>query len=139
MRILNQRVHDSGIQTLGRFHLLRDDNSIIYTWDSLELPDKNNQVRVSRIPAGKYKALVHYSPKFGKCLWLQDVEGRTEILVHKGNFYYDILGCILIGSNLKYINNDEYLDVTSSGASMRKLMGYIGKRKEIEIEIVDEI
>lgn len=139
MKILIERIHDSGVQTIGRFYLLRSDNSVIYTWDSLELPNKGNRRRVSRIPEGTYKALLHNSPKFGKSLWLQDVPNRSEILVHKGNFYSDILGCILIGSNLKDINNDGYMDVTSSGNSIRKLMGFIKGLKEIEIKIVDEL
>ena len=135
MKILIERVYDSRVQTIGRFHLLNDDNSIKYTWDSLELPWRDNRRNVSCIPTGTYRAIQHVSPKFGKCLWLQNVPDRSEILVHAGNFYTDILGCILIGSNLKDINGDGHFDVTSSRASIKKLMGYLKGQKEIEVQI----
>ena len=91
---------------------------------------------MSSIPLGKYIAKKHVSPKFGECLWLQDVEGRSEILVHAGNYHTQILGCILIGLDLADINGDGYLDVTSSRKAMRKLMSLLDDQDEIEIEIV---
>lgn len=140
MRILLERTSQSDKQTLGFYFLLNQNDTVVDRWFSLELPDKDNQRRISRIPAGIYTAIVHVSPKFGKCLWLQDVPDRSEILTHAGNFHSQILGCILIGMDLADINGDGYLDVTSSRDAMNELMEYLEELgiNEIEIEIVDE-
>ncbi len=104
MRILIERSVESRKQTLGRLYLLEENDNVVMSLDTLELPDKDNQRNISRIPEGVYTALIHYSNRFGKCLWLQDVEDRTEILVHSGNYYTDILGCILIMATIDWIS-----------------------------------
>jgi hypothetical protein len=81
-------------QTIGQLFLLDEKNNMLARWDTLELPWKDNQRRVSCIPVGAYKCKKHRSPRFGLSLWLQDVPNRSEILIHQGNFYADILGCI---------------------------------------------
>lgn len=60
-----------------------------------ELPWNNNEQYISCIPSGTYKLVPWTSPKFGKCLKVLDVEGRTNILIHKGNSSQDTTGCIL--------------------------------------------
>lgn len=125
MRILLERYPSEEKQTLGNLYLLNRNNSVIQKWKSLELPWKNNQNYISCIPTGEYTAVKHISPKFGECFWLQDVPNRSEILIHKGNFHYDILGCILIGKDFTDINKDNLLDVTSSGLSINELISYI--------------
>jgi hypothetical protein len=108
-------------QTLGSFILL-DNNNPIFSGYTLELPWKNNEKRVSCIPVGEYLAIRHKSPKHGWSFWLQDVPERSEILVHKGNYYTDILGCLLIGKAVIDINGDGLLDVTNSKNAVEKLM-----------------
>lgn len=50
------------------------------------------------IPSGKYAILLQYSPHFARLMpHLQDVPGRTEILIHWGNLVSDSEGCILVG------------------------------------------
>lgn len=122
-------------QTLGELYLLSDKDAVISKWKTLELPDKNNQRNISRIPEGKYYAHLHNSPKFGKSLWIKNVPGRSEILIHKGNYHTDIRGCILIGQNHIDINNDGYKDVTSSQKSINKLLSWIEGIDKIEITI----
>ncbi len=52
------------------------------------------------IATGTYKVKMQWSPKFGKMLpCLQDVLGRSGILIHAGNYPYDTQGCILVGVN----------------------------------------
>lgn len=133
IEIIRQEFLDK--QTTGLFKLIDDDNCLVKEWHSLELGWKDNQVEVSCIPEGSYKAKKHDSPKFGESLWLQNVPNRSEILAHKGNYYTDILGCILIGKNLVDINSDGYKDVTSSGDSIKELMSLLNDIDEIEIEI----
>lgn len=137
MRIVLDRILESDKQTIGDFYLLGDNDKALASFRCLELPDLNNKRRVSRINAGEYVAKKHVSPKFGECLWLQDVEGRSEILVHAGNFHTQILGCILIGLDLADINGDGYLDVTNSRDAMDKLMTLLKDVNEIKITIND--
>ena len=134
MKILIIRYHDDEKQTIGKFTLLDENNETIKEWHSLELPDKQNQRRVSRIPEGVYKARKHISPKFGNSLWIQNVPNRSEILIHKGNYHTDILGCILIGKDLKDINRDGYMDVTNSTLAINELMDLL---KNIDGILVD--
>lgn len=104
-------------QTLG--HLIAfDELKEIYSCKTLELPWKHNERRVSCIPTGQYKVIKHDSPKFGECFWVQDVPGRSEILIHYGNFYYDILGCILPGRSHVDIDFDGLKDVNFSRDTM---------------------
>lgn len=135
MKLLLTRTLESDKQTLGVLYLLNSRNEIISSWHTLELPWRDNQRRLSCIPKGVYKARKHKSPKFGDSLWLQDVSDRSEILIHRGNFYYDILGCILIGKDLAYINKDKYLDVKQSKKAIKELMSYLNDVDAVMIEI----
>lgn len=53
------------------------------------------------IPAGKYKVVLTYSPKFKRLLPLVLVEGRDGIRIHSGNTDQDTTGCILVGEAIK--------------------------------------
>jgi hypothetical protein len=136
MRLLLKRVLTSDKQTIGTLYLLDNYSAVIDSWFTLELPDLNNQRRISRIPEGIYKCKKHISPRFGQCLWLQDVPNRSEILIHRGNYHTDILGCILIGTDIKDINNDGYKDVVNSRNAIKYLMSYLEDVNGIMIEIV---
>lgn len=58
---------------------------------------RNNERMVSCIPAGTYTVKRHFSPKFGVCFKVEDVPGRSDILIHAGNTHNDTHGCILLG------------------------------------------
>ena len=134
MRIVIERYDYGDKQTIGKLFLLDDHNTILSQYWSLELPDKNNKKRVSCIPEGEYIAIKHKSPRFKDCFWIQDVPDRSEILIHKGNYYSDILGCILIGSDLRDINEDGLQDVVNSGNSVSELLKMI-KQDRIIVDI----
>lgn len=135
MKLLLERYHYDDKQTLGKLYLLDSKSHIIEDWHSLELPWLDNKKRISCIPEGVYKAHKHNSPKFGESFWLQDVPNRSEVLIHKGNYHTDILGCILIGKDLSDINKDGYLDVTSSKKAIKELMKLTKDVDGIIIEI----
>lgn len=125
-------------QTLGEAKLYKDGEEI-FSFKTLELPWKENQRRISCIPYGNYKAIKHTSPKFGECLWIKDVEGRSEILMHKGNYKKDTLGCILCGEDFVDIDGDGHKDVTNSKKTMSKILSLIDSdsvmlTKELEDE-----
>lgn len=134
MKLLLQRYSFEKKQTIGKLFLLNKNGGIIKEWDSLELPWLNNQRRISCIPEGEYIAIKHKSPKFGQSLWLQNVPNRSEILIHRGNFYRDILGCILIGTNLSDIDKDGNIDVINSVKAINELLNNI-KTSSIKITI----
>lgn len=64
---------------------------------TLELPQLNNVVDKSCIPAGTYQ--VNANPNPDKPFRLQNVPGRTEVDLHAGNTVHDTLGCILLGTS----------------------------------------
>ena len=52
------------------------------------------------IPAGTYKVIFNWSPKFGRNLpRLLNVPHFDGILIHPGNTADDSAGCILVGKN----------------------------------------
>lgn len=52
------------------------------------------------IPRGRYEVILRVSPKFKRLLpVIQDVDGFTGILMHRGNKTADTAGCILVGLN----------------------------------------
>lgn len=67
---------------------------------TLEPPWKNNQPKVSCIPAGVYEVVITLSPRFGRPMpHLLNVPNRTEIECHYGNTVSDTEGCILVGTS----------------------------------------
>jgi len=68
------------------------DQRVCYT---IELPWKKNQQQVSCIPEGSYLVLKRYSKRFGWHLHVQDVPGRSMILIHPANnAKKELRGCI---------------------------------------------
>lgn len=118
MEAILTRYDHGAKQTLGR---LDTGTMVLHT---LELPWKDNQRRVSCIPEGVYFVEPHTSPKFGKSFWVKDVPRRSSVLIHPGNYFTDILGCILPGLGLSDINGDGLRDVTGSKKAMKKLLAF---------------
>lgn len=131
--ILIERYDFAPLQTLGRLFVLDDGYRSIYDCDTLELPWKNNAVRKSRIPVGTYKVVKRTSPKFGLHFHLTDTPGRQFILIHAGNTFKDIEGCILVGKDLKDIDRDGNLDVIKSKETLSDLIGLLPSEFELKI------
>lgn len=70
----------------------------VYSGDSLELPWKSNAEFVSCIPEGEYELVwKETGHEIGPCYEVQNVEGRTGILIHKANDVLELEGCIAPG------------------------------------------
>lgn len=104
--------------------------NMLYT---LERPWINNSKMISCIPEGKYIVNKHYSPTFKECFRIPNVPGRSEILIHAGNFVVDTKGCILVGLSRQDVNNDGLMDVTSSKIAMKKLLSLLPHSFELII------
>lgn len=112
---MTQHIHITRVpqhnQTLGVFYL----DEVKFC--TLEPAWRDNQQNISCIPDGTYLLTHHNSPTYGKCLKLHSVDGRTDILMHYGNFNTNTQGCILVGDGFKDINKDGTVDITNSRAT----------------------
>ena len=62
---------------------------------SIELRWANNERNISCVPEGVYPVAIIQHPKFGECLQINGVKGRTGILVHVANdAQKELRGCI---------------------------------------------
>ncbi len=104
-----------------------------YQCFTLELPWLGNQVRISCIPPGVYEAKKIISPSLGECIDILNVPGRTYIRIHKGNFTRQILGCILVGTSIQFIDGDSIPDVGASTKAFTGLMNVLPDSFTVEV------
>ncbi len=129
------RLVQDPVQTLGEMFFYKGLDKI-FECKILELPDRDNKKRISRINSGTYHVVRRQSPKYGHHFHVLDVEGRTLILIHLGNYYTDTKGCLLAGSSFSDINKDGHRDVVSSRNTMNKMLQAVPE--EFELTIIDE-
>jgi hypothetical protein len=118
-------------QTEGVFTLFDERGKEIFKAYSLELPNLNNQQKISCIPEGLFWCVKTISPSQGECFAIPNVPFRQHILIHKGNYvgsknpktgHADVLGCILLGSGFTDITGDGIKEVTNSVTTIKKLL-----------------
>lgn len=56
------------------------------------------------IGRGSWRVTVKDHPIHGKCYEVQDVEGRTAILLHSANWFQELLGCIALGRSIAVVD-----------------------------------
>lgn len=122
MYLILTRISDDGLQTVGKLELFDQSGNLLLAFDTLELPYKYNQRRVSCINQGVYIIRRHYSIRHGNCFALLNVQGRDNILIHTGNFNKDTKGCILIGHGYKDLDNDNEKDLLNSKVALNNLL-----------------
>ncbi len=105
----------------GILSVFDEKGKLVFTCNTLELPWKENQPRISCIPLGWYQIRRNNIPKFGKHFYFKSVPNRQGILIHAGNFTSQILGCILLGDSYSDINNDGFPDILNSRKTIDKL------------------
>jgi Family of unknown function (DUF5675) len=132
MKATLTRLADDGFQTLGIFQSW-DGIYPLFSCKTLELPYLGNRTLISCIPKGTYEVKKHNSPTFGKCFKLFDVPGRTDILIHKGNFNKDTKGCILVGKDFIDINEDGTTDISCSTGTFEKMFACLPEEFELKI------
>ena len=88
--VIKRDYHTKG--TNGVLTIYGEGPPLCYT---IELPWRNNEPKLSCIPAGVYTVTKRYSQKFKWHLHLQDVPGRSYILIHPANnAEIELQGCI---------------------------------------------
>ena len=127
--------HDSK-ETLGADSRITGDNGeTVFSFVTMELPDKHNERRESCIPAGRYfykKVLASNAIPYEHLL-LQNVSVRDGICVHRGNYFFNSKGCILVGKTFADINKDGEQDITSSKDTLDRILLLIPDEGIIDI------
>lgn len=80
--------------------VVMDNTKVVFSCNTLELPNLNNLPQKSCIPEGEYEVVRHTSPSKGDCYSVKNVPNRQNILIHVGNYTDDTLGCILVGTDV---------------------------------------
>jgi hypothetical protein len=137
MKLILKRQFENNNQTLGQLSVINNNNVEVFVCKTLELPFRGNKRRISAIPYGNYNICKRISPKYGLHLWVLDVPNRDFILIHQGNFFTDILGCILVGNKLDNIGKNSDLDILNSRATLDIILSYLGT--ESTLTIVNDI
>jgi len=134
-----QRKVSNEMQTQGVLSIFNLEGKVIYKCNTLELGWKDNQRNISCIPTGSYKVVKHSSPRYKECFWVKNVEGRSEILIHAGNFFSDTRGCILPGRSHTDLDYDGFEDVTASRATLKELLSILPNEWTLTIKNNEDI
>lgn len=138
MKILISRYGDQSVQTFGNLTIF-DGEKRLFECVTLELPDLNNQQKISCILKGKYKCAMKGATENipYNHIELLDEVGRTGICIHIGNFASlkksDVKGCIIVGTGYKDINQDGILDIVNSKITFDKIMSVLPAKFDLEI------
>lgn len=91
---------------------------------TLENPQRET-TKDSLIPAGTYICQPYSGTKYKNVYIVNDVPGRSAILLHWGNYEKDTEGCILIGDGAGMLNGQPA--ITASKSSFERFSNIIGK------------
>jgi len=129
-------------QTEGSIYVFNERNGIDFSCWTLELPYRDNQRNISCIKEGVYPCIKHHSPRFGNTIWIQEVENRSEILIHPSNYVGslnpktnmpDLLGCIAPGLRFGDITGDGVPEILDSKKALKELLRHLPGKFYIEI------
>ena len=135
MHVKIQRIQKDDFQTLGILTIYDDNNFPKWECRTLELPDKDNQSRISCIPEGTYTVVKRNSAKYGDHFHIKDVPNRSYILVHNANYKRQLLGCIAVGLSHTGIDGDGHRDVTRSKSTLKDLNRELPDTFQLEIYV----
>lgn len=116
---------------------------------TVEQPWRDNMKNQSCIPKGEYDLYPHDSVKHGQVVAFYnptlDVyldedqippgkQGRSECLIHEGNFVTDVEGCVAVGNQIVEFQN-KGLGVNKSIVTLNKLRELWGNRHNLKAVI----
>jgi len=134
MKVKLKRIYQK-YETLGFILVFNDDNELIYSCSTLELPNINNERNISCIPEGKYvvqkeKPNSHFKYTHFSVL---NVKNRSGILIHIANYVSELRGCIAVGRYFIDMNGDKQLDINYSNVVIAELAKLLPDKFELEI------
>ncbi len=122
-KVILQRNIDTGKETLGELAF----NG--FTCKTLERPWLDNKRDVSCIPTGEYICEFIHTLKFPFGVYhVTNVPNRDGILIHKGNYFYDVIGCILLGTDYTDLNKDGQRDIINSTITVNRFNTLLNKQ-----------
>ena len=74
--------------------------------NTLEPYHRDNEKNISSIPAGQYVCKPYSSERYPNTYEITNIEGRSKVLFHSGNWDDDTMGCILLGESFSTIGSD---------------------------------
>lgn len=95
----------------------------------LEQPWRDNERNVSCIPTGRYECRYlekSASGRYRRVWHLQEVQGRSGILIHTGNLVRHTRGCILVGMRKGQLAGEPA--VLNSRTGMERLRTIVGEQ-----------
>ena len=101
-------------QTEGLGEIKNNEGALIFKCYFLELVWNNNKRSISCIPEGFYPLTKEIQKVRGKVIRVNNVPGRSGVLIHKGNYNTQTKGCLLPGTEFIDINKDGLKDVINS-------------------------
>lgn len=93
----------------------------------------NNEIGKSCIPQGIYTCRPHNCDRHHEVWELENVPGRSEVLLHIGNKRSETSGCILPGLNYGVLDGE--FAVTQSAKAIDLIREYVKQFKTFELEI----
>lgn len=131
--VITRQEPDNGIQTVGELYATRRRDLTVFTCKTLELAWKNNAHNISCIPKGIYQCSKR--PFYATFMYqVLNVLNRKGIFFHVGNYWHDVLGCIILGASFSDINHDGQIDISSSKPTVAAFMAFFGG-EDFELEI----
>lgn len=118
--IVIDRIFEDDKKTLSECGVWVKDKFVFY-FKGLELPWRNNEREVSRIPSGEFDAIAAKRPNGKFSIRFLEVVGRSWILIHIANYIREIRGCIAPGLKFADIDGDGMIDVSDSKKVMTAL------------------
>lgn len=120
MLLYLKRFHETQWDTLGLLY-------IDGVFSAFVVEDEGREEKVmheTRIPGGRYKLGLRFSPKFSTkyghdMIEVKDVPGFTGILIHRGNSEADTSGCLLLGNGAVFNHMGKSHLTDSTGAYNR--------------------
>ena len=119
-------------QTHGTLTVTDEETGVeVFKCRTLELPWLDNQRNISCIPEGYYDVDFRTSAKYPKHFILNDVPGRSFILIHQANYVgsknpttgvSDLRGFIAVGSKYGDINADGIAEILNSMKTLNELI-----------------
>jgi hypothetical protein len=124
------RISMTGKETFG---VLMDDKIPFAV--TLEPPENGNRTKVSCIPEGSYICERIISSKYGNTFEVTDVNHRSNILFHWGNWVKDTEGCILLGTFYDILNDKPAIAISKK--AFRKFLYRLKDVDEFALTIID--